>query len=139
VELSIIFIEKFSTVFERLIPDEKIFMAVGISSGQIEGYFSKEIPISYELRGSPIVHAVRYEQYRKTVFEIETLNSHIMIISSEVRNSLPPSLQAKFQCYEIPRGQEINSIDDAQLVYIYLSNEIVKIPQPDKSVIKIVS
>ena len=80
---------------------EVMHCGVGIAMGEIETFFPDSNPSEYDLFGTPLVHAVRYESTRRLLFKEFGKSGSIIILQASVFDCLSPELKRDFQRFEL--------------------------------------
>ncbi len=102
VELAREIISRFALLNEKLDGPTPIYCCIGVAMGQVRSYFSKSGSIKYDLWGTGIVLATRYESIRKELVQKLKLNpSNLLIIQEDVYHSLPSDIRKEFQVHAL--------------------------------------
>jgi len=97
--LSVKFFRLFNEVAEKQNLTGKIFCAIGIALGEIEGFYPVAGTKEYDLYGKGIILATRYEALRKVIFASE--KSNILTLQQNVYEALPERLKERFIQYQL--------------------------------------
>ena len=104
VKLSQRFVREFTNFMLDLAMIEPVFCSVGISFGTVEGIFSTEGIVRYDIFGDAVVMATRYEAMRKEIFGTYKLTpSNIITIQERVFESLTPELREAFVAFDLSK------------------------------------
>lgn len=90
---------------------------IGIALGSMTGFFPESGTKEYDIYGSPIALATRYESLRKTIFEAEPTGS-IIILQELVYQSLDPSHREGFVAMDLKENGFVVR-DDPAATYLY--------------------
>ncbi|MBF0442698.1 MAG: hypothetical protein HQK54_12400 [Oligoflexales bacterium] len=124
VELAKSFVYAFYTHLSKLDYAEPIYCAVGIGSGEVEGFFPESKPMNYDLFGRGIVLATRYEQIRKILFEKLNRRGYVIILQDIVYNSLPKELRETFSEFDLVKNKIfVRDHKEAEKLYYYFFDE----------------
>jgi len=122
VRLAMRMVQKFKQVEKEFNYHEPIYCAIGLARGSIEAYYPQIGTKEYDLYGSAIVLATRYEQLRKQLFSPE--NADYILLHEHVFETLSPELQTNFECIDLEKRQiRVRDDDQAQRVYVWQSSD----------------
>ncbi|MDQ3230655.1 MAG: adenylate/guanylate cyclase domain-containing protein [Pseudobdellovibrionaceae bacterium] len=122
VRLAMRMVQTFSQVEKEFNYHEPIYCAIGLAHGSIEAYYPQIGTKEYDLYGSAIVLATRYEQLRKQLFSPE--NANYIILHERVYETLGQDLQGSFACIDLVKRQiRVRDDDQAHRVYVWQSSE----------------
>jgi hypothetical protein len=94
-----------------------VYCSIGIASGDITGYYPTIGLKQYDLHGSAIIKATRYEGFRKILFSSGQIpRSNIIIVQQNVFDQLRPDLQDRLTKYAL---NQINVRDDPDAKALY--------------------
>ncbi len=96
VRLAIRMCDIFREEMQKLDYHEDLFCGIGICSGEIEGFFPKSGVKQYDVRGTTVNRANRYESMRNRVFKLYGHNGSVIFIQDYVYENLPDSLKKCF-------------------------------------------
>jgi class 3 adenylate cyclase len=115
VDLARQIIDRFSQLNEKLDAPTPIYCCIGVAMGQVRSYFSKSGSIKYDLWGSGIVLATRYESLRKEITQkLKLTPSNLLIIQEDVYHSLPSPMRKGFQVHSLQElGIQVRDHPDA--------------------------
>ena len=114
-----IFSEKAYEVFKS----RPVYCSIGIATGSVTGFFPKTGLKQYDLYGHAIVQSTRYENFRKRLFQAESLPlQDIIILQSTVAEQLPPKLMKDLICYQL-KANEMRNDNNADCLYYYLPRQ----------------
>jgi class 3 adenylate cyclase len=122
VRLALRMIQTFQQVEKDFNYHEPIYCAIGLAHGSIEAYYPEIGTKEYDLYGSAIVLATRYEQLRKQLFSPEEAN--YIILQERVYESLSAELRNQFACIDLGQRQlRVRDDENAQRVYVWQSSD----------------
>jgi len=115
VSLARLIIERFAQLNEKLDAPIPIYCCVGVAMGQVKSYFTKSGSIKYDLWGTGIVLATRYESLRKEIMQkLKLTASNLLILQEDVYNSLPTETRQLFQVHSLQElGIQVRDHPDA--------------------------
>ena len=115
------FVKEFTNFMIDLQLKNPVYCAAGISLGQVEGMFSTEGVVRYDLFGQAVVMATRYESMRKQVFsKFKIVPSNIIILQERVFDSLPPEMREEYLDLNLKKAKLIVK-DDEKAERLYFS------------------
>jgi class 3 adenylate cyclase len=102
IELALQIIDKFSSLNAKLDAPTPIYCCIGVAMGQVKSYFSKSGSVKYDMWGSGIILATRYESLRKEIMQkLQLAPCHLLILQEDVYYSLPSKLRELFQVHAL--------------------------------------
>jgi len=120
VQLALDFHNIFCEEVEEFAYHEPIFCSIGIAIGSIAGFYPEYGTKEYDLYGTSIILATRYEGMRKSILN-ENLKSNIIILQERVAISLLPEQRAKFTPFNLVQNQIVVRDDpSARMLYYWL-------------------
>ena len=115
IELADRFIGILDLATERYGFPDPVYCGIGIAMGQLQGYYPKSGTKEYDLYGSGIIKATRYESLRKKLFRSQ--QAHSVIVQTNIYNSISSSLRKKFDCYTMAENEGIRDDPGAKEFY----------------------
>ncbi|HYX38905.1 MAG TPA: adenylate/guanylate cyclase domain-containing protein, partial [Oligoflexus sp.] len=120
VQIAIEFHHIFCEEVEAFAYHDPIYCSIGIAIGGIGGFYPENGTKEYDLYGTSIILATRYEGMRKSILN-EDLKSNIIILQERVAISLRPDQRAKFTPFNLVEKQLVVRDDaSARMLYYYL-------------------
>ncbi|SMF02601.1 adenylate/guanylate cyclase domain-containing protein [Pseudobacteriovorax antillogorgiicola] len=126
---------EFALHFEQILNDcadkylsVDVSCGIGISLGEIGGFFPNAGIQQYDLYGKPLIKATRFQAMRKTIKADFSLAGSLFVIEKAVYDQLPNNMQNEFRRID-PRGlsRSIRDHDPKEAIYIKSSyHRVVK-------------
>lgn len=116
--------QQFAALFQSEIRDyaeNNVHCAMGMGFGEIQGYYTKGEIKQYELSGTPIIQATRYESLRKQLFFHDPKKFSTLIIPASIYKNLPPQNQELYYLWDLKKSN-IAIRDDEQATHVYVQN-----------------
>ncbi len=125
--------------FVRVFQEEEAFLdhsvygrlhcAIGVARGELSGYFPKAGIKNYDIFGSGVILATRYEAIRKHLFA-NTDPTAIIIVQSRVFDALPDPVKLKrlneYRIYDLTQSEfRVRNDPDATCFYILTMESLV--------------
>lgn len=131
VSLALRMVKTFKAVEREFNYQEPIHCAIGLAFGPLEAFYPKVGTKEYDLFGSTIVLATRYEQLRKQLPDPE--NSDFIILQEDFYKVLSAEWKPLFSCIElVERRIRVRDDNGARRAYIWRSSDQVELERVER-------
>jgi class 3 adenylate cyclase len=121
--LALDFIGIWNRIRSEMYPDQDVYCSIGIAEGEVQGFYPVAGVREYDLYGSALVLANRYENLRRVLFtEVE---AHILTAQASFVERLPLPMQQQFKRQDLShlKDFQIRNDPDAKVFYTIFLDE----------------